>query len=422
MLRALAVSSVFFVLSAFAVPLGLYAFRETPETRDVRRAELQAQAVDRLDGVVLLKWRGGTASRTRRELGLSVDPEASLESARAAGALDRGVVPLVTRVDRTVLSRMLEAARTDIDRDARPAELRVHERVATPHVEGRMLDLARSVDVVEAGLHRGDAEIDLVVDVDALRPDQRLPDGLSLDHAIATFETRYHPWDRSRSHNVELAARKLDGAIVPAGGVLSFNERVGVRSRAAGFRVAHVIRNGEITDGMGGGVCQVATTLFAAAYQAGLDPVEYQPHSRPSTYVPMGLDATVVWPNVDLQLRNPFDFPIAVHATAADGTMHVEILGRESPREVEIERRVVSRRRFQDRIVEDPTLPFGERVVSQEGIRGAFVERTRVVRERGEVVANYDFVTYPPTDRIIRVGTGAPTPFSSTPVGPLALR
>jgi vancomycin resistance protein YoaR len=405
MVRALAAVSTLVLLFAFGAPLGFYAYRLTGPAG--APAAVQAPSHPSADGLVILKWRGGTTSRTRRELGFAVERQGSSRA-------------LVARVDRAELARVLEIERAQIDRAPRPAELRVNERVATPHVEGLALDLERSVDVVHQGLLRGDAEIDLVVDVDALRPDERLPEGLSLDHALATYETRYHPWDRSRSHNVELAARKLDGAIIPPGGVLSFNDRVGARNRAAGFRVAHVIRNGEIVDGMGGGVCQVATTLFAAAYQAGLDPVEYQPHSRPSTYAPMGLDATVVWPDVDLELQNPFDFPIAVHAVASAGTMRVEILGSHSPREVEIERRVVSRRSFRDRVVEDPTLPFGERVVSQEGIRGAFVERTRIVRENGEVVANYDFVTYPPTDRIIRVGTGAPRPI--LPLGPLAMR
>lgn len=406
MVRAIAAVSTLVLLFAFGAPLGFYAYHLS------RAAEAPAVALAPVvhpsaDGIVILKWRGGSTTRTRRELGFAVERQGS-------------PAELVARVDRSVLAGVIESERAEIDREPRAAELRVNERVAVPHVEGRALDVDRSVDVVHQGLLRGDAEIDLVVDVDALRPDQRLPEGLSLDHAIAEYETRYHPWDRSRSHNVELAASKLDGAIVPPGGVLSFNDRVGARNRAAGFRVAHVIRNGEIVDGMGGGVCQVATTLFAAAYTAGLDPVEYQPHSRPSTYAPMGFDATVVWPDVDLELRNPFDFPIAVHAVASEGTMRVEILGSHSPREVEIERRVVSRRSFRDRVVEDPTLPMGEQVVSQEGIRGAFVERTRIVRENGEVLANYDFVTYPPTDRIIRVGTGAPRPVY--PIGPLALR
>lgn len=254
------------------------------------------------------------------------------------------------------------------------------------------------------------------------------PTGVSLETALASYTTRYHTGGRhsGRAHNVETAAEKLDGAIIPAGGTLSFNTQVGPRDRASGFRRAMVIDGGELVPGMGGGVCQVASTLHAAALEGGLEMVQYRPHSRPSSYIPMGLDATVSYPQLDLEIENPFDFPVLVQSTASEGQMHVELIGQARPREVEIARRVLTRRRFAQRIVEDPTLDAGTRIVTQRGIRGARIERTRTVTENGETFVQREIVRYPPTDEIVRVGTaGAPAVHALEDmgvVGPLALR
>ncbi len=226
---------------------------------------------------------------------------------------------------------------------------------------------------------------------------------------LASYQTRYQSYGRlrGRAHNVELAASNLDGAVIPAGGTFSFNDRVGARDRAHGFRRAPVIDGGEIVDGMGGGVCQVASTLHAAALEAGLDVVEQRPHSRPSHYIPMGFDATVVYPEVDLVLSNPYAFPVTVHAHGADGTMVVELEGAGTPHAVEIERHVLARTGYREEVVPDPSLPRGERVVEHEGIRGARVEVVRTVHRPDGVVTERAIARYPSNPRVVRVGTGA---------------
>lgn len=231
----------------------------------------------------------------------------------------------------------------------------------------------------------------------------------TFDVVVGEQATRYPTWGRyhGRAHNVERAAELLDGVVLEPGAVLSFNERVGPRTGRAGFRRAPVINGGELTDGIGGGVCQVASTLHAAAWNGGLEMVEYRPHSRPSTYIRIGLDATVAWPDRDLKIRNPFDFPVLVRASAARGRLEVKVLGRERPYEVASELRVLHRFAYHERVVEDPTLRAGTREVSQNGILGARVERTRVLRRGDDVTIREDVVHYPPTDRIVRVGTGA---------------
>lgn len=242
-----------------------------------------------------------------------------------------------------------------------------------------------------------------------------LPLGFSLDTQMAHYTTRFRTRgrNRGRGHNVTRAAELLDRTIIAPHGTLSFNEAVGARTRANGFRQAMVIDSGELVPGMGGGVCQVASTLYAAALRAGLEVVDARPHSRPSGYIPMGLDATVSYPNLDLVLSNPFDFPIQVLSHASDGVMNVELVGQARPLEASVRRRVLSRQAFAERIVEDATLPLGTREVTQSGIRGARVQVTRTLtNESGETREERNVVRYPPTDEIVHVGTQVPTAFA----------
>ena len=106
---------------------------------------------------------------------------------------------------------------------------------------------------------------------------------------------------------------------------------VGERSEKEGYKIAHVITAGEMVDGLAGGTCQISTTLFGAAFFAGLDIVKTTNHSRPSAYTPLGFDATVVWPDTDLKLKNPYDFPVVIHYRVANGEAVVEILGKKRP-------------------------------------------------------------------------------------------
>jgi VanW like protein len=124
---------------------------------------------------------------------------------------------------------------------------------------------------------------------------------------LGSYETKYGA-GTSRGHNIERAAIVFrDGIMIEPGDTLSFNEMVGPRDQRHGFYKAHVIVDGEMIDGDGGGVCQVSSTIHAAARMAGLTVVERLPHTRPSAYIAPGLDATVSWPSKDLKVKNDFE-------------------------------------------------------------------------------------------------------------------
>jgi len=130
----------------------------------------------------------------------------------------------------------------------------------------------------------------------------------------AKYSTTLQGRSGNQRHNALLSASKLNGAVIPPGGTLSFNSRVGTWSRDAGYRRAPVSYNGTLIDAWGGGVCQVSTTLYNAALLAGLKIVERHPHRFAPSYCPPGRDAAVAFSGVDLRVKNVYDVPITVRA------------------------------------------------------------------------------------------------------------
>jgi hypothetical protein len=215
---------------------------------------------------------------------------------------------------------------------------------------------------------------------------------------LSTYETDFAKRGGPRVKNIVRAASYLDGTLMAPGAVWSFNRTVGARTTARGFIDAPVIVADELEPGVGGGVCQVATTLFAAGVLGGLDVVKRRSHSRPSGYAPLGLDATVIDGEVDLQLRNPYPVPIIVHAFLPVPTrIRVEMLGTTAPGKVEHTYAVTRSEDFFRRIARHDELGSDQVKRQQKGIPGYDVVstvRTRYV-DGSERVRRYGSTYYP---------------------------
>jgi hypothetical protein len=231
---------------------------------------------------------------------------------------------------------------------------------------------------------------------------------VQLDAVLGYFETNYDRSERvqARSYNLRLAASKLDGTVLLPGEEFDFNDVVGPRDEANGYKVATVIAEGELVDGIGGGTCQISGTLHGAAFFAGLSIVERYPHTRPSSYIKMGLDATVVYPTINFRLKNPFSFPVVLHETVKNGVVRAEILGPKRTRTVTLIRRIDSAIPYEEVERPDKTLPSGMRRLAQRGVAGFKLRRYRIMREGVHAIRERWDDTYPPTAQIVRVGTG----------------
>ncbi|WP_428264046.1 VanW family protein [Haliangium sp.] len=387
---------------------------DTPDERDVALARQAAEALIGDDLVLAIGERSTTVRWS--ELGLAVDPDAISSAARIAAVAgtdldqvrqalaDAGAVPVL--LDRTRAGEVLAELKTHYD--LAPHDARMDLDAHTIHREraGLSVDIFAALGSLQAAAQSGAAEVTL--DTVDTPPEVTVAD-LGIDdisHVLASFETRYSPGDRTRNFNLELAASKLNGYVLQPGVEFSFNEIVGPRTEEEGYKIAHVITAGEMVDGLAGGTCQISTTLHGAAFFAGLDILRALPHSRPSTYVTMGLDATVVYPQVDVVLANPYDFPVVIHYKVSGGTARVEILGRERPYdEVIYERKMVERLDFDTVTREEPSMPIGTMTIDQNGFYGYKVEKVRKFVKDGKVVKRDKWnIRYKPVTEYVRNG------------------
>src|SRR5690606_8537436 len=162
---------------------------------------------------------------------------------------------------------------------------------------------------------RGETKITAKVIVEKPSKSQEALKQLSFPRVLGHFETRYSQSENAadRTFNLRLAAERLDGTVLFPGEIFDFNAVVGPRDEAHGYKVATVIADGELVDGIGGGTCQISGTLHGAVFFSGLEIIERYPHTRPSSYIKMGMDATVVYPTINFRFKNPFEFPIVIH-------------------------------------------------------------------------------------------------------------
>jgi hypothetical protein len=155
-----------------------------------------------------------------------------------------------------------------------------------------------------------------------------------LGHHTSTYRMVGRSW--SRGHNIEEGAKALDSVVIEPHGELSFNEVVGDRSFQRGFMPANEIARGRVVDGIGGGVCQVATALHAAALMAGFEILEHYVHSKRPRYAGRGLDTAVAWGLKDLRIRNPYGDYVRIRGDAHSGTLSIGLWSGHKPPEVEI--------------------------------------------------------------------------------------
>ncbi|SDJ86352.1 Vancomycin resistance protein YoaR, contains peptidoglycan-binding and VanW domains [Sediminibacillus albus] len=147
---------------------------------------------------------------------------------------------------------------------------------------------------------------------------------------IGKYVTYYNSNNKERSQNIVLAAQAINNHVVFPRETFSFNGVVGKRTEEKGYQPAPVIVKGELAEDIGGGICQVSSTLYNAVDQAGVKIVERYSHSRSVPYVPPGRDATVSWYGPDFSFENAYNQPILIRAKAVKGTMQINIYSADS--------------------------------------------------------------------------------------------
>lgn len=226
---------------------------------------------------------------------------------------------------------------------------------------------------------------------------------------VGRHQTSFDPTETARVTNVRLAASLLDGATIRSHRTLSFDDRVGPRTEARGFLDAETLLFGVPTPGIGGGICQVATTLFVAAFTAGLPVSEVHPHTRLPHYARPGMDAAIANGRLDLVLENPFAETLAIHARTERDQLIVELTTDATPLEVAWNATIEETSTPREHVERVRGLSPGERRVIDEGAIGWTVLRTRVVRQGGSAHRDRAHVRYHAYPRVVHVGRGQPS-------------
>ena len=235
---------------------------------------------------------------------------------------------------------------------------------------------------------------------------------------LGTFTTRYDERDTDRTTNLKIACQKLNNQVVLAGATFSYNSTLGERTIAAGYKNAKIYSNGQVVDGLGGGICQISSTLYNAVVDANLETVERRNHQFVTSYVPAGKDATVVYGMTDYKFKNTRKYPIKIVATAQNGIATISIYGikEEVEYDVELQVKQISTIPITTVYQEDPSLPVGTEKVKQNGAKGLKTETYLVKSLNGKVVSS-ELVsrdTYNAMQKIILKGTKGATSGSST--------
>lgn len=331
------------------------------------------------------------------ELGIRLDDAASVANLpmddmweRAKAAVSSEAPPanrfdMVFRIRDDALPRLRE----DIEElvgGRRPARVYyrngVFERV--PEVVGFTLDEEAFKKRLPAALTAGEP-----IEIPLIESEKKVPDDQLelISEVVSEFSTRFPVRQTSRNANLKAASQKIDGIVLAPGEKFSFNGAVGRRTLKNGFRVAGVYRNGRHDQGVGGGICQVSSTLYNAALYANLKIVRRQNHSMPVPYLPVGRDATVNYGAIDLVFENNYDTPIAISAAYAPGKLTFRILGKKDP-SLSVKIKNEGHRSWNpgSKVIVDKTLPPGKTKVVEKGSLGHSVKTYRLVYRDGQLV------------------------------------
>lgn len=230
---------------------------------------------------------------------------------------------------------------------------------------------------------------------------------------LATFRTNYDGGDKDRTTNLQLACNKINGKVVMPNETFSYNKTLGARTAAAGYKNAKVYEAGQVVDGIGGGICQISTTLYNAVLRANLEIVERRNHQFVTSYVEAGMDATVVYGMTDFKFKNTRKYPVKIIASAKNGVATVSLYGIKESEEYTFSFRTVTVSTIptSTKYIDDATLPAGTEKVKQKGANGKKTETYMTKMLNGKIVETKILSrdTYDAMQRIVLRGTKGAT-------------
>lgn len=404
----------FKILSSYIFKLNICpSFSYNEETIDTLITEIGANLPDRLiepnyyiDGFNLVITKGID--------GIVIEPEALklkvISNINNFTAENENIeIPITNCTARDI---DLDSIYTKIHTEPKDATYTKEPFTVIPHVNG--VDFGISMDEAKA-LILEDKEsyiIPLKITVPSITINnigsEAFPD------LLATYSTNFSARNVNRTTNIKLSSNKINGTVLMPGDTFSYNTTVGQRTAAAGFKSAAVYAGGQVTTGIGGGICQVSSTLYNSVLLSNLEIVERYNHGFNPGYVPAGRDATVSWGGPDFKFKNSRKYPIKIISTVSGGTITTKIFGvkEENEYEVEIQSYITGYIQYKTINQNDASLNVGQTKVIESGSNGCKSVCYRILKQNGQVVSKklLSNDTYNPHNRVVAVGTKVQAP------------
>ena len=304
----------------------------------------------------------------------------------------------------------IEKLTANIASEPKDAQFEIVEDTVTivPSENGVKVDVKKAIEgMLEASKTGDNRQAILVTEVAEPKLTTEDAKGMGIKEKVSSYTTHYNASQTSRVHNIKTLAGELDGIILAPDETFSFNGNIGPRTASKGYQEAPAIINGELQPSLGGGVCQVATTLFNTIFFGGYEVVERSNHSLFISHYPTGRDATVSYGGPDLKFKNNTKYYMLIKANASSSTLTITFYSTSRGVEVAYTTSAPSNyKTYPTKYEDDATLTKGVTKVKDHGSPGRDVTVKRITKIDGKVVKEEKFFSrYKPKTAVIRDGT-----------------
>ncbi len=290
------------------------------------------------------------------------------------------------------------------------------EFILTKEVEGQELDLVATVEQIFTVLDsKPDTDIKIEAAVKKIAAQYTTESFKDIQNVVASFTTSYNNADANRNANLAVGAHKINMMLLP-GDVFSLAKQLEPINYNAGYRASKVIVNGKLEDGIGGGICQIASTLYNSLLLTNLEITMRQNHSLPVAYVPLGRDATYATNAIDFKFKNTTEYPLFIESYCENNKVYVNLFAHPSVKsEYEIKFDSVTTEVINPpdpKYIEDPELPLGTKVEELKALIGRKVKLYKLYY-KDDTLVKKELINnsyYRPRAANIRVGTRVAEP------------
>lgn len=332
---------------------------------------------------------------------------------------EKNDLDMIISYDDKKLKEEIEKIAKEIDVEVEDAKINISGSniEVTKEKSGVKVNIEKNIKSITENIKKGQLKTELAVQT--VEPKIKEEELKEVDTLLGSYSTKISAGGEGRYTNIKLATERTSNILVMPGETYSYNQHTGVRSAANGYKNAPVIVQGVVQEGIGGGVCQVSTTLYNATLYAGLEYVNLKNHSIPSSYAPMGRDATVTNGGWDLEFKNNLQYPIYVKNYVSGSTVVCQIFGSAKDKQkIDIVTTTDNIAIAPTKKVDDPSILKGTEKVLEKGRNGYTVSTYRIYKDsNGKEIKKEKVYTsyYPKKQQVIATGTMEPVVVPDTP-------